>query len=145
MKWTLDFRDDGILEIKAFGKFSNMDLIFMAEQIVTNPGWQPGMDVVADFRFVSSYGIRLSDLFLSCNIHKQFENMAGKGRIAVILSDRTSMLLSHAYKIIAFMCMKIRLRSFNDYEAAFKWLAGDMNYTSVLEMNEEVTGPFKYN
>ncbi len=145
MKWTLIFRDDGILEIKAFGNFSNMDLIFMAEQIITDPRWKPGIDAVADFRFVSSYGIKLSDLFLSSNIHKQFESMAGKGRIAVILSDKTSMLLSHAYKIIAFMYMKIKLRSFNDYDAAFKWLAGEKDYTSVLEMNEEVTGPFKYN
>ena len=145
MKWTLIFRDDEILEIKAFGSFTNMDLIFMIEQIISDPRWKPGMDAVADFRFVSSYDIKLNDLFLSIKIHKQFENMAGKGRIAVILGDKTSMLLSHAYKIIAFMYMKIKFRSFDDYEAAFKWLAGDMNYTSVLEMNEEITGPFKYN
>jgi hypothetical protein len=145
MKWTLIFRDDGILEIKAFGNFTNMDLIFMAEQIISNPRWKPGMDAVADFRSVSSYGIKLSDLFMASNIHKQFENMAGKGRVAVILGDNVSMLLSHAYKIIASMYMKIKLRSFKNYDDAYKWISGDMNYRSVLEMNEEVSGPYKHN
>jgi hypothetical protein len=128
----------------SFGNFSNNDLIFMAEQIITDPRWMPGMDAVADFRYVTSYGIRLNDLFLARNIHSQFECMAGKGRIAVILGDKTSLLLSHAYKIIASMYMKIKLRPFNDYDAGVEWICGEPDYLSVKDQGEGLSQPFKY-
>ncbi len=122
MDWILDFRKDGILEIRASGMFTNGDLIKMAEQIITHPLYKPGMNAVADFRNVTSNGMKISDLFLSRDIHAQFDNIAGKAKIAVILEEKAGFFLSRAYEAIASMYIKSKIKSFEDYEEGFKWV-----------------------
>ena len=125
MEWRLDFRKDGTLEIKAFGTFTNSDLIKMAEQIITNPEWKPGMDAIADFRDVTSGNMKISDLFLSRDIHAQFDNMAGKAKIAVILQEKSGYFLSRAYEAIASMYIKSKIKSYDNYEEAVEWIYAD--------------------
>lgn len=122
MEWKLNFLDDDILEIKAHGAFSNDSLIRMCERIVMDARWKPGMYALADFREVNAKGMKLGDLFISRDIHLQFDNMAGKGKVAVILDSNPGMILSQAYIKLANIYVKSELKSFTDYEEGMKWL-----------------------
>jgi hypothetical protein len=122
MDWKLNFLADNILEIKAHGTFSNDSLIKMCEQIIRNPEWKRGMNAIADFREVNTNGMSPGDLFISRDIHVQFDNMAGDGKVAVILDMNPGAILGRAYIKLADIYVKSELKSFTDYEKGMKWL-----------------------
>lgn len=122
MKWKLNFQKNDILEVKAGGVFTNEDFLIMAEKVVLNPKWRPGMSAVVDFRKVSGTNMSLNDLLLARDIHMQFDNVAGKGKIAVIVAEKTDRFLLLAYEAIASMCIRSKIRCFEDYKKGIEWL-----------------------
>lgn len=122
MEWSLIFRDDGILEIKTSGIFSNDDLRNMIEQILSNPKWEKNMNTIADFREVNIKKIKFKDILTTKSIHAQFSDMVGSGKIAAILNSDLGYGLSRSYEAISCRHTKSRIMTFRDYNNGMKWL-----------------------
>ena len=132
MEWRFFFRKDGILEIRATGIFSNGDLVMMAEQVVMDSRWNPGTNALADFREVAVTDMTLSDLLLTLEIHKQFDNVTGKNKIAVIADEKPASLLCLAYEAIAGSLVKSQIKSFEDYWDGIGWVCDK----KVIDLND---------
>jgi hypothetical protein len=122
MEWKLNFRDDGILEIKSSGLFCNDDLKKMIEQIISNPKWEKGMNALADFREVDIKKIKFKDIQKTKDIHSQFSDIVGSGKIAAILSSDLGYGLSRSYEAISNRHVKSKMMTFRKYENGMEWI-----------------------
>ena len=127
MDWELNFRDDDILEMKTFGTFSFDDLTNMIEQVTGNPKWKPGMDVIADFREVDVRGINVKEIYEAKNLHVLYNDKAGEGKIATILSSNLAYGLSRVYQAISRTHVKSQIMTFRDYNNGINWIQGKLN------------------
>ena len=126
MDWELNFREDEILEMKTSGIFSFDDLTKMVEQVMDDPKWKPGMNVIADFRDVDVKGVNVNEIYRAKNLHVQYNDMAGEGKIATILSSNLAYGFSRVYQSISNSHVKSRIMSFRDYENGIDWIQGKL-------------------
>ena len=124
MEWKLIFRDDGILEIKSHGRYTIRDFLKMIEQIVMNPKYKPGMDTIADFRDVDVMNVNVNDIYQTKDIHVQFSDMTGTGKIAAIFSSDIGYDLSRSYEEISNMHVKSKMKTFRNFENGLEWILG---------------------
>ena len=127
MDWKLNFRDDEILEMKTSGTFSFDDLTKMIEHIVANPKWKPGMNIIADFREVDVRGINVKEIYEAKNLHVLYNDMAGEGKIATILSSNLAYGFSRVYQAISSTHVKSQIMSFRDYNDGIDWILGKLD------------------
>lgn len=126
MDWQLNFRDDEILEMKTSGIFSFDDLTKMIEQIIVDPKWKPGMNVLADFREVDVKGVNVNELYKAKNLHIHYNELAGEGKIATILSSNLAYGFSRVYQAISSSYVKSRVMTFRDYDSGIDWIQGKL-------------------
>ena len=124
MDWQLDFRDDQILEIKTSGIFSLDDTTKMVEQIIENPRWKPGMNIIADFREIDVKGLSVNEIYKAKNLHVQYNDIAGEGKIATILSSNLAYGFSRVYQAISSSQVKSQFMTFRDYSHGIDWIQG---------------------
>ncbi|MGD9160707.1 MAG: hypothetical protein PVG39_19980 [Desulfobacteraceae bacterium] len=125
MEWKFNLRENKVLEVNAFGMFSNAGYLKMFEQVVTDPKWNTGMHMVVDFRDVAFNNLHFDDVVLSVNMHTQFDNLLGKGKIAAIHSNNKGFRLGSIYKELSNPDIKSKLEIFRDYEEGIVWVCGD--------------------
>lgn len=124
MDWKLNFRDDEILEMKTSGVFSFDDLTKMVEQVIVNPKWKPGMNIIADFRELDVKGINVKEIYEAKNLHIQYDDIAGHGKIATILGSNLAYGFSRMYQSITSTHVKSRIMTFRDYDNGMEWIQG---------------------
>ena len=126
MDWTLNFRDDEILEMKTSGIFSFDDLTKMVEQVIEDPKWKTGMNVIADFRDVDVKGLNVKEIYEAKNLHVQYNDIAGEGKIATILGSNLAYGFSRIYQAISSTHVKSRFMAFRNYDSGVEWIQGKL-------------------
>jgi hypothetical protein len=126
MDWKLNFRDDEILEMKTSGIFSFVDLTKMIEQVIENPKWKPGMNIIADFREIDVKGMNVREVYEAKNLHVQYNDLAGEGKIATILSSNLAYGFSRVYQSITSEYVKSKIMTFRDYDNGLDWINGKL-------------------
>ena len=126
MDWTLNFRDDEILEMKTSGIFSFDDLTKMVEQVIEDPKWKTGMNVIADFRDVDVKGLNVKEIYEAKNLHVQYNDIAGEGKIATILNSNLAYGFSRIYQAISSTHVKSRIMTFRNYDSGVDWIQGKL-------------------
>lgn len=130
MDWNLNFRDDEILEMKTYGIFAFDDLTRMIEQVIVDPKWKPGMNAIADFREVDVRGVNVYEIYEAKNLHIQYNDIAGEGKIAMILGSNLAYGFSRIYQSIAGKDVKSRIMTFREYENGIDWIQGRLEMNS---------------
>lgn len=126
MDWKLNFQDDEILEMKTSGDFSIDDLLEMVEQAAVNPKWKPGMNIIADFRELDVKGVNVAEIYKAKNLHVQNNDIAGEGKIAIILSSNLAYGFSRIYQAISSTQVKSQIMSFRNYDNGVDWVKGKL-------------------
>ena len=126
MDWTLNFRDDEILEMKTSGIFSFDDLTKMVEQVIEDPKWKTGMDVIADFRDVDVKDLNVKEIYEAKNLHVQYNDIAGEGKIATILGSNLAYGFGRIYQAISSTHVKSRFMTFRNYDSGVEWIQGKL-------------------
>ena len=126
MDWNLNFWNDEILEMKTYGIFAFDDLARMIEQIIIDPKWKPGMNIIADFREVDVRGVSVKEIYEAKDLHTQYNDLAGEGKIATILGSNLAYGFSRMYQAIAGTDVKSRIMTFRDYENGVDWIQGKL-------------------
>lgn len=127
MDWKLIFREDEILEMKPSGVFSFADLTKMIEKVVVDPKWKPGMNVIADFRDVDVKGVNVKEIYEAKNLHVLYNDIAGEGKIATILSSNLAYGFTRVYQAISSTHVKSKIMPFMDYENGIDWIQGKID------------------
>ena len=122
MDWNHDFRDDGILELKCNGKFSNSAFLKIFLQVTSDPMWRPGMNVLADFRDVNFDEVQFDDIIESIDVHVQFNEFIGESKIAAIHLSDNGLRLGKIYEVISRLSVKSKINTFKNYEDAVEWV-----------------------
>ena len=130
MDWNLNFRDDEILEMKTYGIFAFDDLERMVKQVIVDPKWKPGMNVIADFREVDVRSMNIKEIYEAKNLHVQYNDIAGEGKIATILGSNLAYGFSRIYQSITCSDVKSRIMTFRDYENGIDWIQGKLKMDS---------------
>lgn len=94
----------------------------MIEHVVLNPKWEPGMDTILDFREVDIKSINFINIFKTKDIHVQFNDMVGAGKIAAIFCTNLGFIFSRLYEAISNRHVKSRIMTFRDYENGMEWI-----------------------
>ena len=128
MDWTLNFRDDGILDLKCSGSYSNNDLLLMIEQTILDPRWETGMNILLDFRDIIFKDIHYNDIIITRDIHVQFNEFIGTGKIATIHSNDFGYEIGRLYEELAEGSASSKISIFKDYDLGIRWLCGDYSY-----------------
>jgi hypothetical protein len=126
MDWSLNFLNDEILEIKTSGIFSIDDLTEMIEQVVVDPKWKPGMNIIADFREIDVKGVNVTEIYKVKNLHVQYNDIAGEGKIAIILNSNLAYGFSRIYQAISSTQVKSKIMTFRDYDSGVEWIQGKL-------------------
>jgi hypothetical protein len=124
MEWKLNFRDDGILEIKSNGTFSIDDFKKLIEEVISDTRWKPGMDTISDLSEVDVKDIKHDDIHSTENIHKQYNDELGNGKIAAILNTDIGFGLGRTYEAISSRNIKSSIMIFRNYEDGMGWIQG---------------------
>ncbi len=127
MDWYLNFRDGEIMEIKASGIFSLDDIKKMIEQVASDPKWKPGMNIIADFRDIDVKGISVTEIYKAKNLHIQYNDIAGEGKIATILGSNLAYGFSRVYQAITSTHVKSQIMTFREYEHGMDWIRGKLD------------------
>lgn len=122
MDWNINFRDDGILEITYSGDFSQADYLKVFEKFILEPGWKPGMCIIADFRKVNFVDMSIDDVITSVDMHSQFNDLLGNCKIAAIHSNIEGLKLGNLYKQISDLKTNSNIVTFSDYDDAVEWI-----------------------
>ena len=98
----------------------------LIEQVIENPRWKPGMNVIADFREVDVKGVNVKEIYEAKNLHVYYNDLAGEGKIATILSSNLAYGFSRVYQAIASTHVKSRIMTFRDYDNGMEWIQGKL-------------------
>lgn len=132
MEWKLNFRNDGILEIKSNGTSSIGDFKKLVEEVISDTRWNPGMNTISDLRDVDVKVVKQDDIYSVENIHKQYNNELGNGKIAAILDTDIGFGLGRTYEAISSRNIKSSIMIFRNYEDGMEWIQNKENRLLML-------------
>jgi hypothetical protein len=134
MIWTFKFQPaQNLLEILYEGESSVEDSIRAKQEYLSSPLWQPGMNILVDFRQTHIKSTALDELRKTAKFNEERQNDYGHGRIAYLVKSK------HDYGIVRQMISLMEIYTLNEVQpfmceqAAREWLTG--------EGTEPVAGP----
>ena len=120
MKWTIQFDNSGnFVKITCEGQFKVEDSNSLKGELISNPKWQPGMNILLDHRQTGFSGVS-ADTLRGLGRQASISNSAfGKGKIAFLMKEERDFGLEPQYELINedYMCQKMMV--FHQEQPAF--------------------------
>lgn len=124
MDWKYNFQDENILEVNCYNVFTTDDLSTMIEEFISDSRWTPDKNIIMDFRELNLENLSLDELYLSLDIHRQFDNKIF-GKVAVVHKSYSGYGISSLYEEISRGRINSKFATFISYEDAVKWINED--------------------
>ena len=125
MRWTVDLPGaDGYAVVMTSGTFDVSDHVRMIDDIVTRPGWHPGMDVLFDHRALDFGEADLRTMYQAADNHRRNDERIGDGRAAILMRSLSAYGRGREFELLTEGRISATLRLFLDEAEARDWLAG---------------------
>ena len=123
MKWSATYiQDKRYVEIVIEGKFTAEGLIQMMDDVITREYWQPGMNVLSDFRKVKFDADSLAAIRKASEGRLKKEKQIGSGKSALLMNSLADYGRGRQYQLLTESKISARLRVFTDEKEAIDWL-----------------------
>ncbi|HET7233622.1 MAG TPA: hypothetical protein VFJ16_26670 [Longimicrobium sp.] len=125
MRWTVEIpRGDGYAVVTTSGTFDVNDHVRMIEDIITRPGWLPGMDVLFDHRALDFGEADLRAMYQAGDNHLRNDERIGNGRAAILMRSLNDYGRGRQFELLTEGRVSATMRVFLDEAEARDWLAG---------------------
>jgi hypothetical protein len=124
MRWTVELPgNDGYAVVTTSDTFNASDHVRMIDDIVTRPGWQPGMDVLFDNRALDFSEADLRTMYEAADNHRRNDERIGDGRAAILMPSLSAYGRGRQFELLTEGRVSATLRLFLDEAEARDWLA----------------------
>ena len=122
MEWKFNFRNDGILEIKANGVFSFIDFKSMVRQMISDKKWKPGLKRLFNCRDLDVKTLDINTMFNIGKIQQEFKEEIGGGKLAILVKNTIDYGTGISYKDIVDNKIGSKVIIFLEFDKALEWL-----------------------
>jgi len=124
MRWTVELPGaDGYALVTTSGVFDVSDHVEMIRDIVTRPGWRPGMDVLFDHRALDFGDADLRAMYQAGDNHLRHDERIGDGRAAILVRSLSDYGRGRQFELLTEGRVAATMRVFMDEAEARDWLA----------------------
>ena len=126
MKWTIERdRADDFFRVVCSRKFSDSDCRRMLDELAFAEGWQPGANILIDYRETDFTGIQVTDLQIVLNYHKELAPVLGNGKLALLMGSVRDLELARQYESLNEKVVHAKIMVFSDERTAIDWFSSD--------------------
>ena len=123
MRWTIEEgRDGGWWRVTTSGTFSSDGHVRMVNDIVSQPEWRPGTDILFDHRALDWGESGFATMFRAVQTHRAFEEQIGDGRAAILMGSELSFANARQFELLLGSQTAARLHVTRDEADAIAWL-----------------------
>jgi hypothetical protein len=123
MNWSVKYvRDKHYVQIVLEGNFTAEGLIQMMEDVVAREFWQPGMNVLTDFRKVEFDADSLAAIRQVSDKRLEKERQIGSGKSALLMNSLADYGRGRQYQLQIESKASADLHVFTDEKEALDWL-----------------------
>lgn len=112
----------GIYFVETAGKMCADGFILLSEELLRQPNWSPGNNVLFDHRKLDFSSAGIQDLFLIRSFHRNNEEKIGCGKSAILLKPGASLKWHELWANGEKIRTANRVKIFENYEEAVRWL-----------------------
>lgn len=125
MRWTIEENHDGgWWRVTTSGTFSTESHVKMVSDIVSQPEWRPGTDVLFDNRALDWGDADFEAMFRAVQTHRAFEVQIGDGKAAMLMGSTISFANARQFELLLGDQTAARLYVTRDEAEAIAWLEG---------------------
>lgn len=123
MNWSATYiQDKHYVEIVLEGNFTAESLIQMMDDVVAKEYWQPGMNVLSDFRKVKFDSDSLVAIRKVSEDRLKKDKQIGSGKSALLMNSLADYGRGRQYQLLIESKISASLRVFTDEKEAIDWL-----------------------
>jgi hypothetical protein len=123
MEWTIErVPGEAYLVVRTRGEFSIQDHLRMTEDILAQPFWVPGTDVLFDHREVEFGDIGFAEMTAARSAHAAHDAEIGSGKSAMLMGSQRDFGLGRQFELLTEEFVAAKLRVFLDEAEARVWL-----------------------
>jgi hypothetical protein len=125
MKWLAEYiKDKNYVCIVAEGKFTAEDQLKMMEDVSRREYWQPGLNVLCDFRKLEFDIDSLAAIREASANRQKNEAKIGSGKSALLMNSLADYGRGRQYQLLTESKVSAQIRVFTDENEALDWLLG---------------------
>lgn len=125
MHWTVELSGaDDYAIVTTSGTFNAADHLRMIEDIVGNPGWHPGTNVLFDHRALSFDDADLRTMYQAGANHLRHDERIGGGKAAILMRSLNDYGRGRQFELMTADRVSATMCVFLDEAEAITWLAG---------------------
>lgn len=127
LNWTIELIEPAhFVKVTAEGNFTLEDCLGMKEDFLSRDYWEPGMNVLIDYRQTAFVNIKLDALRAAGIFHEENNEQIGNGKMAFLMKSPHDFGLARQYEMITEGEVLSHVHVFLKEENALKWLAGTL-------------------
>jgi hypothetical protein len=92
------------------------------EELVTNPGWRRGMNILSDYREAEAKPLSAEDIRAMSAYYASLQERLGPGKSALVVSDSLEYGIARMWISLTEMKVSRELRVFHSISEAERWL-----------------------
>ncbi|HEY8561237.1 MAG TPA: hypothetical protein VIL74_12750 [Pyrinomonadaceae bacterium] len=124
MKWTIEHDPtDNFFRVNCYRQFSDHDCRKMLDALAFSEDWRRDADILIDYRETDFTGIRVDDLQIVLNYHKQLAPVLGDGKLALVMGSVRDLQLARQYEMLNEKIVHAKIMVFDDDEKAIAWFS----------------------
>lgn len=125
MRWTIEEGRDGAWwRVTTSGTFSTDGHVKMVSDIVSQPEWRPGTNILFDHRALDWGDADFDMMFRAVQTHRAFEEQIGDGKAAILMGSAISFANARQFELLLGDQTAARLHVTRDEAEAIGWLDG---------------------
>jgi hypothetical protein len=99
------------------------------QAITSDPDWEPGYNVLVDFRSTHTFDLSMPDIEELAALHESLESIIGDGKLAVVASTDVVYGISRMWETVTESHTLLTTNVFRDLREAEDWLGIPHNDT----------------
>ncbi|MBU0480422.1 MAG: hypothetical protein KKG47_04915 [Proteobacteria bacterium] len=116
--------EDCLWRVTVQGEDTFLNRIGRLNEIISNPRWRPGSNVLEDCRGITLMDMDINEIFSITDIHAIKDAAIGKGKLAIVTNMGTVGSILQMWKSNTEERVSQEIRVFHDIESAEGWLHG---------------------
>jgi hypothetical protein len=123
MKWKIEYQASrGFIWVFCESRFSAAGCNAMQDDLHAQPFWQPGSNVLLDYRQAGFDGVSSGELEQVGRYHSAIRDRWGDGRMALLMNAGRDFGLARQYELLNESQVSSKIMVFDNQAAAFQWL-----------------------
>lgn len=129
MVWNITLIEPAhYIKVTTLGDFAIEDCIKMKEDFLSREYWEPGMNILLDYREAVFFNMSLDSIRLIGDFHESKNDQIGGGRMALLMRSPRDFGFARQYEMVTEGRVLSQIFVFLDEDKALEWItAGAMS------------------